>query len=98
MLIVFVFLYFPYFSQISLKENVDTTIAQNQMRDIYVDKMNAIRQFSGFQFLNIVGPVQTSTGLFLSQDNLIHYSGLVLPRVAFVDMARYESLIKKVLP
>lgn len=91
-------MYFPYFSQISLKENVDTTIAQNQMRDIYVDKMNAIRQFSGFQFLNIVGPVQTSTGLFLSQDNLIHYSGLVLPRVAFVDMARYESLIKKVLP
>ena len=43
------------------------------------------------------GPVQSLTGGFSSQDNLINFSGLILPRTVLIDQAKWNTYAEPIL-
>ena len=88
---------FPIFSEVYGKETGDTTRIENQMRTSYMDQRSVINSFSGFQVQMLWGPVQSLTGGFSSQDNLINFSGLILPRTVLIDQAKWNTYAEPIL-
>ena len=88
---------FPIFSEVYGKETGDTTRIENQMRTSYMDQRSVINSFSGFHVQMLWGPVQSLTGGFSSQDNLINFSGLILPRTVLIDQAKWNTYAKPIL-
>ena len=88
---------FPIFSEVYGKENGDTTRIENQMRTSYMDQRSVINSFSGFHVQMLWGPVQSLTGGFSSQDNLINFSGLILPRTVLIDQAKWNTYAEPIL-
>ena len=88
---------FPIFSEVYGKETGDTTRIENQMRTSYMDQRSVINSFSGFHVQMLWGPVQSLTGGFSSQDNLINYSGLILPRTVIIDQAKWNTYAEPIL-
>ena len=88
---------FPIFSEVYGKETGDTTRIENQMRTSYMDQRSIINSFSGFHVQMLWGPVQSLTGGFSSQDNLINFSGLILPRTVLIDQAKWNTYAKPIL-
>lgn len=88
---------FPIFSEVYGKETGDTTRIENQMRTSYMDQRSVINSFSGFHVQMLWGPVQSLTGGFSSQDNLINFSGLILPRTVLIDQAKWNTYAEPIL-
>ena len=88
---------FPIFSEVYGKETGDTTRIENQMRTSYMDQRSVINSFSGFHVQMLWGPVQSLTGGFSSQDNLINFSGLILPRIVLIDQAKWNTYAEPIL-
>ena len=88
---------FPIFSEVYGKETGDTTRIENQMRTSYIDQRSIINSFSGFHVQMLWGPVQSLTGGFSSQDNLINFSGLILPRTVIIDQAKWNTYAEPIL-
>ena len=88
---------FPIFSEVYGKETGDTTRIENQMRTSYMDQRSVINSFSGFHVQMLWGPVQSLTGGFSSQDNLINFSGLILPRTVIIDQAKWNTYAEPIL-
>lgn len=88
---------FPIFSEVYGKETGDTTRIENQMRTSYMDQRSIINSFSGFHVQMLWGPVQSLTGGFSSQDNLINFSGLILPRTVLIDQAKWNTYAEPIL-
>ncbi len=88
---------FPIFSEVYGKETGDTTRIENQMRTSYMDQRSVINSFSGFHVQMLWGPVQSLTGGFSSQDNLINFSGLILPRTVLIDQAKWNIYAEPIL-
>ncbi|MBF0932362.1 MAG: hypothetical protein HXJ92_03075, partial [candidate division SR1 bacterium] len=88
---------FPIFSDVYGKETGDTTRIENQMRTSYMDQRSVINSFSGFHVQMLGGPVQSLTGGFSSQDNLINFSGLILPRTVLIDQAKWNTYAEPIL-
>ena len=88
---------FPIFSEVYVKETGDTTRIENQMRTSYMDQRSVINSFSGFHVQMLWGPVQSLTGGFSSQDNLINFSGLILPRTVLIDQAKWNTYAEPIL-
>ena len=88
---------FPIFSEVYGKETGDTTRIENQMRTSYMDQRSIINSFSGFHVQMLWGPVQSLTGGFSSQDNLINFSGLILPRTVIIDQAKWNTYAEPIL-
>lgn len=88
---------FPIFSEVYGKETGDTTRIENQMRTSYIDQRSVINSFSGFHVQMLWGPVQSLTGGFSSQDNLINFSGLILPRTVLIDQAKWNTYAEPIL-
>ena len=88
---------FPIFSEVYGKETGDTTRIENQMRTSYMDQRSIINSFSGFHVQMLWGPVQSLTGGFSSQDNLINFSGLILPRTVLIDQAKWNTYAESIL-
>ena len=88
---------FPIFSEVYGKETGDTTRIENQMRTSYMDQRSVINSFSGFHVQMLWGPVQSLTGGFSSQDNLINFSGLILPRTVLIDQAKWNTYAEAIL-
>ena len=88
---------FPIFSEVYRKETGDTTRIENQMRTSYMDQRSVINSFSGFHVQMLWGPVQSLTGGFSSQDNLINFSGLILPRTVLIDQAKWNTYAEPIL-
>ena len=88
---------FPIFSEVYGKETGDTTRIENQMRTSYMDQRSVINSFSGFHVQILWGPVQSLTGGFSSQDNLINFSGLILPRTVIIDQAKWNTYAEPIL-
>ena len=88
---------FPIFSEVYGKETGDTTRIENQMRTRYMDQRSIINSFSGFHVQMLWGPVQSLTGGFSSQDNLINFSGLILPRTVLIDQAKWNTYAEPIL-
>ena len=88
---------FPIFSEVYGKETGDTTRIENQMRTSYMDQCSVINSFSGFHVQMLWGPVQSLTGGFSSQDNLINFSGLILPRTVIIDQAKWNTYAEPIL-
>ena len=88
---------FPIFSEVYGKETGDTTRIENQMRTSYMDQRSVINSFSGFHVQMLWGPVQSLTGGFSSQDNLINFSGLILPRPVLIDQAQWNIYAQSIL-
>lgn len=88
---------FPIFSEVYGKETCDTTRIENQMRTSYMDQRSVINSFSGFHVQMLWGPVQSLTGGFSSQDNLINFSGLILPRTVLIDQAKWNTYAEPIL-
>ena len=88
---------FPIFSEVYGKETGDTTRIENQMRTSYMDQRSVINSFSGFHVQMLWGPVQSLTGGFSSQDNLINFSGLILPRTVLIDQTKWNTYAESIL-
>ena len=88
---------FPIFSEVYGKETGDTTRIENQMRTSYMDQRSVINSFSWFHVQMLWGPVQSLTGGFSSQDNLINFSGLILPRTVIIDQAKWNTYAEPIL-
>lgn len=88
---------FPIFSDVYGKETGDTTRIENQMRTSYMDQRSVINSFSWFHVQMLWGPVQSLTGGFSSQDNLINFSGLILPRTVLIDQAKWNTYAEPIL-
>lgn len=88
---------FPIFSEVYGKETGDTTRIENQMRTSYMDQRSVINSFSWFHVQMLWGPVQSLTGGFSSQDNLINFSGLILPRTVLIDQAKWNTYAEPIL-
>ncbi len=88
---------FPIFSEVYGKETGDTTRIENQMRTSYMDQRSVINNFSWFHVQMLWGPVQSLTGGFSSQDNLINFSGLILPRTVLIDQAKWNTYAEPIL-
>ena len=88
---------FPIFSEVYGKETGDTTRIENQMRTSYMDQRSVINSFSGFHVQMLWGPVQSLTGGFSSQDNLINFSGLILPRTVLIDQTKWNTYAEPIL-
>lgn len=88
---------FPIFSEVYGKETGDTTRIENQMRTNYMNQRSVINSFSGFHVQMLWGPVQSLTGGFSSQDNLINFSGLILPRTVLIDQAKWNTYAEPIL-
>ena len=88
---------FPIFSEVYGKETGDTTRIENQMRTSYMDQRSIINSFLGFHVQMLWGPVQSLTGGFSSQDNLINFSGLILPRTVLIDQAKWNTYAEPIL-
>ena len=88
---------FPIFSEVYGKETGDTTRIENQMRTSYMDQRSVINSFSGFHVQMLWGPVQSLTGGFSSQDNLINFIGLILPRPVLIDQAQWNIYAQSIL-
>lgn len=88
---------FPIFSEVYGKETGDTTRIENQMRTSYMDQRSVINSFSGFHVQMLWGPVQSLTGGFSSQDNLINFSGLILPRTVLIHQAKWNTYAEPIL-
>ena len=88
---------FPIFSEVYGKETGDTTRIENQMRTSYMDQRSVINSFSWFHVQMLWGPVQSLTGGFSSQDNLINFSGLILPRTVLIDQAKWNIYAEPIL-
>ena len=88
---------FPIFSEVYGKETGDTTRIENQMRTSYMDHRSVINSFSWFHVQMLWGPVQSLTGGFSSQDNLINFSGLILPRTVLIDQAKWNTYAEPIL-
>ena len=88
---------FPIFSEVYGKETGDTTRIENQMRTSYMDQRSVINSFSWFHVKMLWGPVQSLTGGFSSQDNLINFSGLILPRTVLIDQAKWNTYAEPIL-
>ena len=88
---------FPIFSEVYGKETGDTTRIENQMRTSYMDQRSVINSFSGFHVQMLWGPVQSLTGGFSSQDNLINFSGLILPRTVLINQAKWNAYAEPIL-
>ena len=88
---------FPIFSEVYGKETGDTTRIENQMRTSYMDQRSVINSFSGFHVQMLWGPVQSLTGGFSWQDNLINFSGLILPRTVLIDQAKWNTYAEPIL-
>ena len=88
---------FPIFSEVYGKETGDTTRIENQMRTSYMDHRSVINSFSWFHVQILWGPVQSLTGGFSSQDNLINFSGLILPRTVLIDQAKWNTYAEPIL-
>ena len=88
---------FPIFSEVYGKETGDTTRIENQMRTSYMDQRSVINSFSGFHVQMLWGPVQSLTGGFSSQDNLINFSGLILPRTVLIDQVKWNTYAEPIL-
>lgn len=97
LLIVSGLVMFPIFSEVYGKETGDTTRIENQMRTSYMDQRSVINSFSGFHVQMLWGPVQSLTGGFSSQDNLINFSGLILPRTVLIDQAKWNTYAEPIL-
>ena len=67
------------------------------MRTSYMDQRSIINSFSGFHVQMLWGPVQSLTGGFSSQDNLINFSGLILPRTVIIDQAKWNTYAEPIL-
>ena len=67
------------------------------MRTSYMDQRSVINSFSGFHVQMLWGPVQSLTGGFSSQDNLINFSGLILPRTVLIDQAKWNTYAEPIL-
>ena len=87
----------PIFSEVYGKETGDTTRIENQMRTSYMDQRSVINSFSGFHVQMLWGPVQSLTGGFSSQDNLINFSGLILPRTVLIDQTKWNTYAEPIL-
>ena len=88
---------FPIFSEVYGKETGDTTRIENQMRTSYMDQRSVINSFSWFHVQMLWGPVQSLTGGFSSQDNLINFSGLILPRTVLIDQTKWNTYAEPIL-
>ena len=88
---------FPIFSEVYGKETGNTTRIENQMRTSYMDQRSVINSFSWFHVQMLWGPVQSLTGGFSSQDNLINFSGLILPRTVIIDQAKWNTYAEPIL-
>ena len=88
---------FPIFSEVYGKETGDTTRIENQMRTSYMDQRSVINSFSWFHVQMLWGPIQSLTGGFSSQDNLINFSGLILPRTVLIDQAKWNTYAEPIL-
>ena len=88
---------FPIFSEVYGKETGDTTRIENQMRTSYMDQRSVINSFSWFHVQMLWGPVQSLTGGFSSQDNLINFSGLILPRTVLIDQAKWNTYAEPII-
>ena len=88
---------FPIFSEVYGKETGDTTRIENQMRTSYMDQRSVINSFSWFHVQMLWGPIQSLTGGFSSQDNLINFSGLILPRTVIIDQAKWNTYAEPIL-
>ena len=88
---------FPIFSEVYGKETGDTTRIENQMRTSYMNQCSVINSFSWFHVQMLWGPVQSLTGGFSSQDNLINFSGLILPRTVIIDQAKWNTYAEPIL-
>ena len=88
---------FPIFSDVYGKETGDTTRIENQMRTSYMDQRSVINSFSWFHVQMLWGPVQSLTGGFSSQDNLINFSGLILPRTVLIDQTKWNTYAEPIL-
>ena len=88
---------FPIFSEVYGKETGDTTRIENQMRTSYMDQRSVINSFSWFHVQMLWGPVQSLTGGFSSQDNLITFSGLILPRTVLIDQTKWNTYAEPIL-
>ncbi|MBB1578651.1 MAG: hypothetical protein HG424_001570 [candidate division SR1 bacterium] len=97
LLVVSGLIMFPIFSEVYGKETGDTTRIENQMRTSYMDQRSIINSFSGFHVQMLGGPVQSLTGGFSSQDNLINFSGLILPRTVLIDQAKWNTYAEPIL-
>ncbi|MDO4713137.1 MAG: hypothetical protein Q4B28_00225 [bacterium] len=49
--VVWLFFFTSYFSHLGLKENIDVTDVQNQLRQEYLGQRSLVSSFSGFQLL-----------------------------------------------
>ena len=67
------------------------------MRTSYMDQRSVINSFSWFHVQMLWGPVQSLTGGFSSQDNLINFSGLILPRTVIIDQAKWNTYAEPIL-
>ena len=88
---------FPIFSEVYGKETGDTTRIENQMRTSYMNQRSVINSFSWFHVQMLWGPVQSLTGGFSSQDNLINFSGLILPRTVLIDQTKWNTYAEPIL-
>lgn len=79
-----------YFSDLYLREQIDTSTIKTQLTQEYQKNLTEISSFSGVDLHLALGAVKVQSGTLFSQENLLSKDGVVLPRLAVID-GRYAD-------
>lgn len=87
----------PLFNSFFRRDALDISDAGERLQRNYWFKESMIRAVPGLQVLAIGGSVKNNDGELFSQDNLLVYSGIVLPKMTHINYDQLSEISSQIL-